>query len=106
MGGDRQGDAESPQEFPHRRHGELSRRSGGDGSDGGGWGADDLACRQISDRLRFPKIWGCAMRSFFAIGLLALLPLAASAQQPAGVPHPGTETASCTPSMGLNFVCG
>ena len=46
------------------------------------------------------------MKIFFAVGLLALLPLAASAQQPAGVPHPGTEAPSCAPSMGLNFVCG
>jgi hypothetical protein len=35
-----------------------------------------------------------------------LLPLAAYAQQPAGVPHPATETASCAPSLDLNFVCG
>ena len=46
------------------------------------------------------------MKHLFAIGLFALLPLAASAQQPAGVPHPGTEAPSCAPSMGLNFVCG
>jgi sugar lactone lactonase YvrE len=46
------------------------------------------------------------MRNLFAIGLLALLPLAAFAQAPAGVPHPGTETPSCAPSMGLKFVCG
>src|SRR5882724_10245111 len=46
------------------------------------------------------------MRNWIAIGLLAMLPLAASAQQPAGVPHPATETASCAPSMGLDFVCG
>jgi hypothetical protein len=46
------------------------------------------------------------MNIWFAIGLLALMPLAASAQQPAGVPHPGTEAPPCTPSMGLNFVCG
>src|SRR5882757_5395159 len=47
------------------------------------------------------------MKTLFAAGLLALLPLAAFAQQPAGVPHPTTETpASCAPSMGLNFVCG
>src|ERR1700761_6172448 len=40
-------------------------------------------------------------------GLLALLPFAAVAQQPAGVPHPGTEhPASCAPSMGLHYVCG
>jgi len=30
------------------------------------------------------------MKILFAIGLLAALPLAAQAQQPAGVPHPGT----------------
>ena len=46
------------------------------------------------------------MKKLFAIGMLAMLPFAALAQQPAGVPHPGTETPSCTPSMGLNFVCG
>jgi hypothetical protein len=46
------------------------------------------------------------MKHLFAIGMLAMLPLAASAQQPAGVPHPGTEAPSCAPSMGLNFVCG
>ena len=47
------------------------------------------------------------MKILFAIGLLAALPLAASAQQPAGVPHPGTEhPASCAPSMGLHYVCG
>ena len=46
------------------------------------------------------------MRTLLAIGLLALLPFAASAQQPAGVPHPGTEAPPCTPSMGLNFDCG
>src|SRR5262245_26139696 len=51
-------------------------------------------------------MWGCAMKKFFAIGLLALLPFAVSAQQPAGVPHPGTEAPPCTQSMGLNFVCG
>src|ERR1700704_1180238 len=50
---------------------------------------------------------GVPMKILFAAGLLALLPLAASAQQPAGMPHPTTETpASCAPSMGLNFVCG
>jgi hypothetical protein len=38
---------------------------------------------------------------------LALLPLAAIAQQPAGIPHTATETpATCAPSMGLNYVCG
>jgi len=31
------------------------------------------------------------MKFWIAIGLLALAPLAASAQQPAGVPHPATE---------------
>jgi hypothetical protein len=46
------------------------------------------------------------MKTLFAISVLALLPLAASAQQPAGVPHPTTESPSCAPSMGLNFVCG
>jgi len=46
------------------------------------------------------------MRTLFAVGVLAMLPFAAFAQQPAGVPHPGTETPPCTPSMGLNFVCG
>jgi hypothetical protein len=46
------------------------------------------------------------MKIRFAIGLLAMLPLGASAQQPAGVPHPATETPSCAPSMGLNFICG
>ena len=47
------------------------------------------------------------MKSLFAIGFLGLLPLAAFAQTPAGVPHPGTEKpASCAPSMGLHFVCG
>jgi hypothetical protein len=45
------------------------------------------------------------LRLLFAICLL--LPLAALAQTPAGVPHPGTEKpASCAPSMGLYFVCG
>src|SRR5690349_11770063 len=46
------------------------------------------------------------MRNWFAIGLLAMLPLTASAQQPAGMPRPSTEAPPCTPSMGLNFVCG
>ena len=47
------------------------------------------------------------MRFLFAIGMLAALPLAASAQQPAGLPHPTTERpATCAPSMGLHFVCG
>jgi sugar lactone lactonase YvrE len=46
------------------------------------------------------------MKIGLAIGLLAMLPLAVLAQQPAGVPHPGTEAPSCAPSMGLNFVCG
>ena len=47
------------------------------------------------------------MKILLAAGLLVLLPLAASAQQPAGVPHPTTEApSSCAPSMGLNFVCG
>ena len=46
------------------------------------------------------------MRILFAIGMLAMLPLGAFAQVPAGVPHPGTEAPSCAPSMGLNFVCG
>src|SRR5436190_13102952 len=46
------------------------------------------------------------MRNWIAIGLLAMLPPAASAQQPAGVPHPATEAPSCAPSMGLNFICG
>src|SRR3954469_21553439 len=40
------------------------------------------------------------------IAAALLLPLAAFAQAPQGVPHPGTESAPCTPSMGLNFVCG
>jgi hypothetical protein len=44
------------------------------------------------------------MKVLFAAALL--LPLAASAQPPAGVPHPTTESASCAPSLGLNFVCG
>jgi hypothetical protein len=47
------------------------------------------------------------MKHLLAICLLMALPLAASAQQPAGVPHPGTEhPASCAPSMGLHYVCG
>ena len=47
------------------------------------------------------------MKILFAAGFLALLPLAVFAQQPAGIPHPTTETpTSCAPSMGLNFVCG
>ena len=46
------------------------------------------------------------MRNWIAIGMLALLPLAASAQQPAGVPHPATESPSCAPSMGLKYICG
>ena len=46
------------------------------------------------------------MKSLVAVGMLALLPFAAFAQAPAGVPHPGTEAPPCTPSMGLNFVCG
>ena len=46
------------------------------------------------------------MRILLAVGLLTALPLIASAQTPAGVPHPGTEKpASCAPSMGLSFVC-
>jgi hypothetical protein len=46
------------------------------------------------------------MKRLFAIAVM-LLPLAASAQQPAGVPHPTTEApSSCAPFMGLNFVCG
>src|ERR1700722_10834477 len=50
---------------------------------------------------------GRDMRFLFAIVLLAALPLAAAAQQPAGVPHPTTERpASCAPSMGLHYVCG
>ncbi|MBA2587962.1 MAG: hypothetical protein H0U98_04980 [Alphaproteobacteria bacterium] len=40
------------------------------------------------------------------IAAALLLPLAAFAQTPRGVPHPATESAPCTPSMGLNFVCG
>src|SRR3954469_14257760 len=40
------------------------------------------------------------------IAAALLLPLAAFAQAPQGVPHPATESAPCTPSMGLNFVCG
>ena len=44
------------------------------------------------------------------IAAALLLPLAALAEQPApqpqGLPHPATESAPCTPSMGLNFVCG
>jgi len=46
------------------------------------------------------------MKKILAIAMLALLPLAASAQQPAGMPHPATESPSCAPSMGLDFVCG
>jgi len=46
------------------------------------------------------------MKAFCAIAVLATLPFSAFAQQPAGVPHPGTEAPSCAPSMGLNFVCG
>jgi hypothetical protein len=46
------------------------------------------------------------MKIGFVTGLLALLPLAALAQQPAGVPHPTTESPSCEPSMGLHYVCG
>ena len=46
------------------------------------------------------------MRNWIAISMLAMLPLAASAQQPAGVPHPATESPSCAPSMGLNYICG
>src|SRR6201985_3343112 len=50
---------------------------------------------------------GGHMRILLAVGFWAALPLAASAQQPAGVPHPGTEhPASCTPSMNLHYVCG
>jgi hypothetical protein len=45
-----------------------------------------------------------AMKILFSAVLL--MPLAAYAQQPTGVPHPATETASCAPSLGLNFVCG
>ena len=48
------------------------------------------------------------MKVLFAIGLLAMAPLAVLAQQqPAGQPHPATESPpSCAPAMGLNFVCG
>jgi hypothetical protein len=46
------------------------------------------------------------MKLRFAVGILAMLCASALAQQPAGVPHPGTEAPPCTPSMGLNFVCG
>jgi len=46
------------------------------------------------------------MKAFCAIAVLATLPFSAFAQQPAGVPHPGTEAPSCAPSLGLNFVCG
>jgi hypothetical protein len=46
------------------------------------------------------------MKMLFAISLFAALPLAAFAQAPAGVPHPGTEKPSCAPFLGLNFVCG
>src|ERR1043165_9881687 len=63
-------------------------------------------CRHQNKQYALRKMRGRAMKIFFAVGLLALLPLAASAQQPAGVPHPGTEAPSCAPSMGLNFVCG
>jgi hypothetical protein len=41
------------------------------------------------------------------VAVLAFLPFAAIAQQPAGIPHTATETpATCAPSMGLNYVCG
>jgi hypothetical protein len=47
-----------------------------------------------------------SMKISMTVGML-MLPLAAWAQQPAGVPHPATEApSSCTPSMGLSFVCG
>ena len=42
------------------------------------------------------------MKSIFAIMALGVLVSAASAQPI----HPATEAAPCTPSMGLNFVCG
>jgi hypothetical protein len=47
---------------------------------------------------------GGVMKILLATALL--LPLAVSAQPPAGVPHPTTESASCAPAMGLSFVCG
>ena len=47
------------------------------------------------------------MKILLAVSLLVALPLAAFAQAPAAVPHPGTEKpASCGPSVGLHFVCG
>jgi len=46
------------------------------------------------------------MKILAVAATLAVLSIAASAQQPAGVPHPATESAPCAPSMGLNFVCG
>jgi hypothetical protein len=46
------------------------------------------------------------MKILVVAATLAVVSIAASAQQPAGVPHPSTESASCAPSMGLNFVCG
>jgi hypothetical protein len=47
------------------------------------------------------------MKILTVIAALVALPVAAFAQQPAGVPHPTTESpASCAPSLGLNFVCG
>src|SRR5882724_8054543 len=110
MGGDRAGHPEDSQEFSHRRYGELSPRFGGDGPDGGGWRTDDLAACEITSSIplkrRMNADQGAPMKLLFA-GLLALLPLAASAQAPVGMPHPTTEKpASCAPSMGLNFVCG
>ncbi len=117
------------QELSHRRYRQLSRRSGGDGpavADGVLTTLPKPGLRWLKCQLRPPPhqaLWcasctaanllnggradGRGMRILFAIGLLAALPLAASAQQPAGVPHPTTERpASCAPSMGLHFVCG
>src|SRR4051812_15999204 len=94
MGCDRAGHPARAQELSHRRYGELPPRSGGHGR---------LAAVQITASL--PKK-GSAMKVPFAAALLALLPLAAFAQQSAGVPPPATESAPCAPAMGLNFVCG
>ena len=47
------------------------------------------------------------MKISFAIGLLAMLPLAAFAQAARRRAASGhRNAASCAPSMGLNFVCG
>lgn len=47
------------------------------------------------------------MKMFLAAAALTVLAAGAAAQQPQGMPHPGTETVGgCAPSMALSYVCG